>query len=165
MDAIIIAISYLLMIVGVIGTILPALPGLILVLMGIIIYGWHIGFDVLGYSFLTTMVLLTIIGTFVDILGSMVGAKKYGASKLSILSMVVGLVFGFFTLGLPGLIIGPAVAVIFTEMFKGKSLNEALKVTLGIVLGFLSGIAFRFVIGIAMTISFTIKIILIYFSV
>jgi len=56
LDAIIISISYLLMIVGVIGTILPALPGLILVLLGIIIYGWHIGFDVLGYSFLITMI-------------------------------------------------------------------------------------------------------------
>jgi len=91
--------------------------------------------------------------------------KKYGASKLSILSMAIGLLFGIITIGLPGLIIGPIVAVIFTELFKGKSLNEALKITLGIVLGFLSGIAFRFIIGIAMTISFTVKIILIYFSI
>lgn len=165
LEAIIIVISYFLMIVGVIGTILPALPGLILVLLGIILYGWHIGFEVLGYSFLATMVLLTLVGTFVDILGSMVGAKKYGASKLSMLSMLIGLGFGLLTIGLPGIIIGPIAAVIFTEVFKGKSFNEAFKVTLGIILGFLSGIAFRFIIGIAMTISFTIKMILIYFSI
>ena len=165
MDAIIIAISFLFMIVGLVGTILPALPGLILMLVGILIYGWNVGFSVLGYNFLFTMVLLTVVGTFIDILGSMIGAKKYGASRLSLFTMVFGLIFGFFTMGLAGIIIGPVVAVIFTEMFKGKSLNDALKVTLGIALGFLSGIAFRFFIGVAMIVSFTLKIILIYFSV
>lgn len=153
------------MIVGLVGIILPALPGLILMLIGILIYGWHFGFSILGYNFIITMVLLTFLGTFIDILGSMLGAKKYGASKLSLLNMFVGLIFGFFTMGLAGLVIGPVIAVIFTEMFKGKSLNYSLKVTIGLVLGFLSGIAFRFFIGIAMLISFAIKILLIHFSV
>jgi len=153
------------MVVGLVGTILPALPGLILMLAGILIYGWHVGYSVLGYNFLLTMVLLTGVGTFIDILGSIVGAKKYGASKLSLFTMLVGLVFGFFSMGLAGIIIGPVIAVVFTEMFKGKTLNDALKVTLGIALGFLSGIAFRFFIGVAMIISFALKIILIYFSV
>ncbi|KUO52230.1 MAG: hypothetical protein APF76_04100 [Desulfitibacter sp. BRH_c19] len=165
MDTIIIAISFLFMVVGLVGTILPALPGLILMLAGILIYGWHVGYSVLGYNFLLTMVLLTGVGTFIDILGSIVGAKKYGASKLSLFTMLVGLVFGFFSMGLAGIIIGPVIAVVFTEMFKGKTLNDALKVTLGIALGFLSGIAFRFFIGVAMIISFALKIILIYFSV
>jgi len=165
LDTIIIAISFLFMVVGLVGTILPALPGLILMLAGILIYGWHVGYSVLGYNFLLTMVLLTGVGTFIDILGSIVGAKKYGASKLSLFTMLVGLVFGFFSMGLAGIIIGPVIAVVFTEMFKGKTLNDALKVTLGIALGFLSGIAFRFFIGVAMIISFALKIILIYFSV
>ena len=160
MDSIIIAISFLFIVAGIAGIIIPGLPGLVLILAGIVVYGWHIGFDTLGYSFLITMVLLTVFGTVIDILGSLVGAKKYGASKLSILAMFVGLIFGFIALSFPGLIIGPIVAVILAEMFIIKrSFNEALKVTIGIVLGFLSGIAIRFVIGIAMTIAFIIRII------
>ena len=159
-------ISYLLIAVGIIGIIIPGIPGLVFIMAGILVYGWHVGFEVLGYNFLITMILLTIIGTVIDILGSILGAKKYGASKLSILAMVIGLIFGLMTLGPPGLIIGPVVAVIFTEMLISKrSFQDALKVTLGIVLGFLSGIAVRFIIGIAMTISFTIKVILMHFSI
>ena len=162
----IILIAYLLIAIGIAGIIIPGLPGLIFILAGILVYGWHVGFEVLGSGFLITMVLLTIIGTFVDILGSVVGAKKYGASKLSLLAIVVGFILGFMILTLPGLIIGPIAAVIFTEMFVSKrSFNEALKVTLGIVLGFLGGIALRFVIGIGMTIAFTIKVILIHLSI
>ena len=162
----IILISYLLIIAGIAGIIIPGLPGLVLILAGILVYGWHVGFDVLGSSFLITMILLTIIGTVIDILGSVVGAKKYGASKLSILAMVIGLVFGLIAIGPPGLIIGPVAAVILTEMLVSKrSFNEALKVTLGVVLGFLSGIAIRFIIGIGMVIAFTIKVILIHFSI
>ena len=162
---VILLITYLLIIAGIAGIIIPGLPGLVLILAGILVYGWHVGFEVLGVGFLITMALLTIIGTVIDLLASVVGAKKYGASKLSLLAMVIGLIFGIITMGPPGLIIGPIVAVILTEMLRGRSFNEALKVTLGIILGFLSGIALRFVIGIGMTISFTIKVILIHFSI
>jgi len=162
LDTLIILLSYILVVMGIVGIIIPGLPGLIFILAGILVYGWHFGFEVLGYNFIATMVLLTVIGTVVDILGSMVGAKKYGASKLSILAIVVGVIIGAMAMGPIGLIIGPIVAVILTEMFRGKSFSEAIKVTLGVILGFISGLALRFVIGIGMAIAFTIKLILIH---
>jgi len=163
---IIIILAYLLILAGIAGIIIPGLPGLVLILAGILVYGWHVGFDVLGTGFLTTMILLTVVGTVVDILGSMVGAKKYGASTLSLLAILIGVIFGIFTMGPIGIIVGPVIAVALTEiLFNKKSPGEAFKVTFGIILGLLGGIVLRLVIGIGMTIAFTINLILIHFSI
>ncbi|MEW6624722.1 MAG: DUF456 domain-containing protein [Bacillota bacterium] len=158
MDSLYMALSYILMIIGLIGTVLPMLPGLILILAGIILYGWHVGFSVLGIDFLLTMLMLTIIGTFVEILTSAIGAKKFGASTTGTISAIIGVIFGLIFLGPIGLIIGPVLTVTLTELLKGKDLLHAFKVVLGVLLGSLSGIAIRLFIGIAMIVAFTIKI-------
>ncbi len=159
MDTIVVILSYSLMALGLIGTVLPMIPGLILILAGMIIYSWHAGFEILGLDFILTMVLLAIAGTGIDILTSAVGAKKFGASQLGTVAVVVGMIFGIFTMGPFGLIIGPIVAVTVTEMIRGKNFKQALSVLLGVLLGLLSGIAIRVIIGIAMIVAFTIKII------
>lgn len=165
MDIIVLVFSYVLIIAGIVGTIMPMIPGLVLILAGILLYVWYVGFSVLGINFLLAIILLTIVGTFIDIIASAIGAKKYGASNTAMIAFIFGLILGFMTMGPLGLIIGPIIAVILTEIFKGRSLSESLKVTLGVLIGSLSGIVIRFFIGITMAIMFTIKVFLINFSI
>ncbi len=165
MDTIILIFCLVLVCTGVLGTILPMVPGLILILAGIILYGWYFGFELLGMNFIIAIVILTIVGTFIDFLASVIGAKKYGASNIGIIALTIGLILGFITIGPIGIIIGPVLAIILTELFKGKTFNDALKITLGIFIGALTGITVRFFIGLLMAALFIIKVVLIYFSV
>ena len=149
------------MAIGLAGTILPMLPGLLLILAGILVYSWHIGFSEVGLKFLLVMSFLAIIGSIIDFMTTSIGAKKYGASKLGTAAVAVGLIFGLITLGPFGLIIGPIVAILAVELLlKGKSIKQAFNAVIGVVLGLFSGIAIRFFVGVAMILIFIFQLIL-----
>src|SRR4028118_549217 len=103
--------AVLLVLVGIAGTILPALPGAPLVGIGLVLAAWADRFEKVGWFPLVVIGVLTILTLVVDFLATMMGAKRVGASGLALFGAALGTVSGLF-FGLPGVILGPFVGAV-----------------------------------------------------
>jgi len=91
-----------LILIGIAGTVLPALPGVVLVFFGLLLGAWIDGFTRVGI-----LAVLTVLSYLVDFAATSLGAKKYGASTRAIGGAALGTIAGIF-FGIPGLIVGPS---------------------------------------------------------
>jgi uncharacterized protein YqgC (DUF456 family) len=123
---------------GVAGLVLPVLPGAVLLVLGVIALAWAGDFVVLGWGTVAFAGLMGLAITAVDWGASILGAKAFGASKWAVIGSAVGLVVGLF-LGLPGIILGPAVGALVFEYAKDPNFERALKAGLGTFVGFVVG--------------------------
>ncbi|WP_316433775.1 DUF456 family protein [Leptolyngbya sp. NK1-12] len=132
--------------VGVIGAVVPALPGAILILGAIIVWGLVNGFAGLGIPIAVTIVVL-LANSLIDFLATYLGAKQAGASKWGQIGAIVGLLLGVFGLlpasliggPLLGLLIGPLLGAIIGEFLYRRDLKLAVRAGIGIVVGTLIG--------------------------
>jgi uncharacterized protein len=132
--------------IGVIGAVVPGLPGTILILAAIVIWGMVNGFTGLGIPIAVTIVVL-IANSLIDFLATYLGAKQAGASKWGQIGAVVGLVLGVFGLlpALPlggpllGLLLGPLLGAIIGEYIYRRDLKLAVRAGVGIIVGSVIG--------------------------
>lgn len=137
----------ILMIVGIIGAVVPGIPGTSLILVAIVVWGIvQQSFAAISVPLIVTgIVLLLSLG--VDLLATYWGAKKAGASKWGQIGAVVGLILGFLGLlptlpvggPLLGIVLGPLVGAIVGEYLYRRDLQIAVKAGMGIVVGSLVG--------------------------
>jgi hypothetical protein len=127
-----------LIVVGVIGTVLPALPGAILVFGGVVLAAWIDDFTRISVFTLVVLGVLTVIAWVIDYVAGVVGAKKAGASRLAIIGATIGTVLGIFT-GLVGLIFMPLVGAAIGEFLAQRDAIRAGKVGVATWLGMLAG--------------------------
>jgi len=132
--------GFALVVIGIAGLVLPAIPGAILVLAGAVVVGWAEGFTRVGWMPLTFIGLLCAAIFAVDFLASVLGAKAFGASGWSILGASVGLLAGLF-LGLPGIVLGPPIGAIAFEYARNPDMKKAAKAGAGALVGFVLGSA------------------------
>lgn len=128
----------LLVLVGLAGTIVPALPGTSLVLIGLILAAWADGFEKVGWFPLVVIAGLTVLSMVVDFLATSLGAKRAGASWLAVAGAAVGTIIGLF-FSLPGLILGPFVGAVLGEYLARRNRDQAIKAGIGTWLGLLLG--------------------------
>lgn len=133
-------VGFALVVVGIAGLVLPALPGGLLILGGAVVVAWAEGFVRVGWGALVVVGLLCLATWVVDFVAGVLGARAFGASGWSILGASVGLLAGLF-LGLPGIILGPAVGAIAFEYAKNPDLKKAAKAGAGAFVGFVLGSA------------------------
>ncbi len=131
-------VAVLLIIVGTIGTILPALPGVPIVYLGMVLAAWAGDFSHIGWPTLTILGVLTMLAIIVDLLASVLGAKRVGASGWALFGAAAGTVIGLF-LGIIGLILGPFVGAVIGELIAGSTLKRSTHVGIGAWLGFIFG--------------------------
>src|SRR3954470_9552695 len=101
----------LLVVIGILGTVLPALPGVPLVFVGLLIAAWAEGFQKVGWFTLSVLAVLTLLSFVVDFFASAMGAKRVGASWAALVCAAAGATVGLF-FGLPGFILGPFVGAV-----------------------------------------------------
>jgi len=143
------AVAVILVMVGIAGVILPALPGLPLVFAGMLLAAWAGGFQQIGWVTLVVLGLLTLLSLAVDFFATVVGAKRVGASKKALLGAVVGTVAGLF-FGIIGLFVGPFVGALLGELWHSREIGQATKVGLGTWLGILLGTVLKLGLAFAM---------------
>jgi uncharacterized protein YqgC (DUF456 family) len=132
-------VSSIVIAVGLAGTIIPGLPGMPLVLAGIALFAFGTSFEVIGPIQLALMVLLGLAGMGLNLLGNLMGARKFGASRLGLLGALLGLIPGLLLAGPFGLILGPLIGAILFELLAGRELQSALRSGAGVVVGYLFG--------------------------
>ena len=132
---------------GLAGTVLPALPGVALVYVGLVVGAWADDFTRVGWLTLGVLGLLTLLSLGIDFAASALGARRVGATKLAVVGAAVGTLGGLF-LGIPGLIIGPFVGAVTGELLSHgewrKATQAGLATWLGLLLGTLAKLALVF---------------------
>ena len=141
--------AVILILVGIAGVILPALPGLPLVFAGMLLAAWAGDFQQIGWLPLVVLGVLTLVSVAVDFFATLVGAKRVGASRKALLGAVVGTFAGSF-FGPVGLFAGPFVGALLGELWHGRELGKAAKVGLGTWLGILLGTVLKLGLAFAM---------------
>jgi uncharacterized protein YqgC (DUF456 family) len=127
-----------LVLAGVAGSVLPALPGVPLVFAGLLAAAWADDFQRVGAFPLVLLGLLTLLSFAIDFAATVLGAKRVGATKLAIVGAALGTVAGLF-LGLPGLILGPFIGAVIGELLSHGEVQKATRAGVATWMGLLFG--------------------------
>ncbi len=139
------AAATLLIVVGVAGTVLPALPGTILVLAGIVLGAWLDDFTRVKPWLVAVITVLAGIALATDYLATVMGARKAGASTLALVGAALGTIVGIF-MGFVGVLFMPFVGAVIGELIAQKNAKQAAKVGLATWLGLLVGTVVKLVL-------------------
>jgi uncharacterized protein YqgC (DUF456 family) len=148
-----------LIVLGLAGTILPALPGVTLMFGGILLAAWIDHFTRIPGWLVAVFAVLTIISSAVDYFAAVAGAKKAGASTLALVGAAVGTVLGIFT-GLWGLLFMPLLGAAIGEYMAQRDLRRAGTVGVATWVGLLVGTAVKVAIAFAMLGAFVVALLL-----
>jgi uncharacterized protein YqgC (DUF456 family) len=153
------SLTLLVMLVGLAGSIVPALPGPPLVLIAAV--GHRLWFGQYGASafVLLCLVVLTIWSFVLDYFAGVYGAKRFGATWRGVLGAFVGGIVGLF-FSIPGLIIGPFIGAMVFELMGGYKFDKASRAGLGATLGVFAGILGKCFICVVMMVMFTVSVIM-----
>src|SRR6056297_1815106 len=149
MDIILLVLSILLIIVGLLGCILPVIPGPPISFIGLLIVHFT-KFASFGSTFLILMASLAILVTVLDYVVPIWGTKRLGGTKSGMWGATIGLVIGLF-FGPIGIIFGPLIGAIIGETIRGAKSQEAFRAGFGAFLGFLMGVGIKLAASIYMT--------------
>ena len=141
--------SVALMLVGLAGTVLPALPGTLFVLAGIVLGAWIDDFTRVGWGVLTVVIVLAVLAWALDFVAGLLGAKKAGASRLAIVGAVLGTMAGLF-MGIVGVLFMPLVGAAVGEWLARRDHGRALHVGFATWLGIMAGMISKVVIAFMM---------------
>lgn len=145
METLLIILAFTCIIIGIIGSVLPVLPGVPLSYGGILLLHFteKVQFSI---QFLIFWALMVILVQLLDYYVPIWGTKKFGGSKRGIWGCAIGMVVGIF-IGPWGIVLGPFVGAILGELSGGKQTQEAIKAGFGSFMGFLLGIVSKLIVG------------------
>lgn len=150
--------SFLLMLSGLIGVIVPFIPGAVLIFLGALLHRLGLGAEAsVSWWTLGGLLLLTLIAYALEFFAGSIGAKYFGATRWGIIGGLVGGIVGIF-FGLPGLIVGPLAGVMIGELYGGRHLRDATRSTWGTLLGGAAGLVAKLAISFAMIAWFAIAL-------
>lgn len=149
MDIALYALAIALILGGLIGTVLPTLPGIPMIFGGIWLAAALDDYQHLGVSWLIVLGVLAAFGVAMDFIAASLGAKRVGASSMAIWGASIGTFIGMF-LGIPGLILGPFVGALAGELISSKSVLRSAHVGIGTWLGLLFGTLVKLVLSVVM---------------
>jgi uncharacterized protein len=134
------------LLVGAVGVVLPALPAVPVALLGVVLAGWITGFERLDVGFIVWVGVLTLLAQAVDLIGTWLGSRYFGARRPGVIGGIIGAVVGLIVLPPWGLLLGALVGASLGEAAAGRPAAEAVKAGVGAMLGTLSGVVGKAVI-------------------
>jgi len=153
------SLALLVMLAGLIGNLIPGVPGTPLILIAAVIHRLCFGPASVSNTVLLILVVLTLLALIFDFVASWYGANKFGATWRGALGAVLGGIVGIF-FNLPGIILGPFIGATLLELYGGREWKPAAKAGLGATLGFFAGIVGKSCISVVMILLFTLNVIL-----
>jgi uncharacterized protein len=151
-DYILLISGIILMLLGIIGCLVPVLPGPFLSFLGVLFLHFS-RFGSFTRSTLITLGIIAVVATVLDYIVPVWGTKKFGGSKYGTRGAAVGLVIGLF-LGPMGIVIGPFIGAFVGEMIFKDDVNYAIRAGFGSLLGFLTGVGLKLAASFIMTFYF-----------
>jgi uncharacterized protein YqgC (DUF456 family) len=149
--------ALLLTAVGVAGTIVPGLPGILLVYAGLCLAAWIDHFTRVGWPTLLLLGVLTALALVADLVASLLGARRFGASRQALIGSVLGGLIGpFVGFGWVGLLLGPFVGAVVGELVARRPLMAATRVGFGTWIGILAGTLAKLALTVSMLAVFAV---------
>jgi uncharacterized protein len=148
-DIVLYVIAAALIAAGLLGAIVPALPGIPLIFGGIWLIAGTDHYRHLGLGWLLGIAVVGAVGLGVDLLAGALGAKRVGASKQAVSGALLGTVIGLF-FGLPGLLLGPFVGALLGELASGNSVLRSTHVGVSASVGLIFGTLMKLVSSVMM---------------
>ena len=127
-----------LVLAGLLGTVLPGLPGTPLVFAAALVHALAHGFDPIGPWRLLALAALAGLAWALDYAAAALGAKRFGGSRWAMAGAVLGALVGLL-FGLPGLLAGPLLGALAAEYAYTRQLDRSARAALGTVIGLLLG--------------------------
>lgn len=147
MDYFLLILSLLLFILGLIGSVLPALPGPPISWLGLLCLYFVNGIEISSLALWGSLVV-TIVISVLDYIIPAQGTKRFGGSKYGVWGTNIGLVIGIIAPIPFGFIIGPFLGALIGELiFDSRDVNRALKAAIGSFIGFLASTFLKIVFG------------------
>jgi len=152
-DILLYIIASALIAVGLVGAIVPTLPGIPLIFGGIWLIAGVDRYRHIGLWWLLGIAGIGAVGLTLDLLAGALGAKRVGASKQAVAGALAGTVIGLF-FGLPGLLLGPFIGAVLGELAAGNSVLRSTQVGVSAWLGLIFGTIIKLVSSLMMVVLF-----------
>lgn len=143
MDIFLLIVAFLCMLIGIIGCIIPGLPGVPIAYFGLWIAQATDKID-FSWQFLLIWGIVTVVVSILDYIVPAWGTKHYGGTKYGVWGSTIGVFVGLF-FGAVGVILGPLVGAVLGEMISGKEFGEALRAGWGSFIGILAGTVLKLI--------------------
>jgi len=147
MDIFLICIAVFLMILGIIGSFLPVLPGPLTSWVGLLVLYFIPNISVSQKIIIITLIIAILIWILDYIIPAM-GTKKFGGSKAGMIGTTVGLVIGILAPIPGGIIVGPFLGALIGELLNKADSKTAVKAAFGSLLGFLTSAFIKFIVAV-----------------
>jgi uncharacterized protein len=138
------------MAVGIVGTVVPFLPGLGLVVVAAVMYGFVVGWDAVGFVSLGVILVLGAAGAAARIFLADRSSTRGGAPRRSLLIASVAAVVGFFVIPVVGLLVGAAAGLVVAEYQRTHSWSAAWRSSQVTIVGFSTGVLVEMAAGVLM---------------
>ena len=149
MDSLLWVLAAGLIVLGLLGTVLPVLPGTALVLAGVILGAWIDDFARVSVGAVVLIGVLAVLAWVLEWAAGLLGAQRVGASRLALLGAAIGTVLGL-ALGLIGVLFMPLLGAAVGEFLARRDQQRALKVGFATWLGLLAGMLAKVVLAFTM---------------
>ncbi|KGI78915.1 DUF456 domain-containing protein [Oleiagrimonas soli] len=158
MDILLYVLAGVLVVIGLAGAILPALPGIPILYAGLWLAAGVDGYRHVGFWWLLIIALIGALAMLLDLVASVFGAKRVGATPAALWGSAIGTVVGLF-FGLPGLLLGPFIGALAGELMSGSSVLRSTHVGVGTWVGLLLGTLAKVVLSFVMLALFGFRMI------
>ncbi len=149
LDIFLYVLAGLIVLAGLAGSILPALPGIPILFAGLWLAAGVDGYQHVGMWTLLLIALLGVVALVLDFVAGIFGAKRVGARPAALWGSAIGTVVGLF-FGLPGLLLGPFIGALLGELASGSSVLRSTHVGVGTWVGLLLGTLAKIVLSFMM---------------
>jgi uncharacterized protein len=139
----------LLFVAGLVGSVVPWMPGPPFVLAGAVVWALATDFDTLGWGRLAILAALTALSVVLEFVTTAVGARRYGASRWGMLGAIVGALVGVF-FGPVGLVVGCVAGAVGAELIRGSELAVSVRSGVGALVGLIAGLVADLVVCVTM---------------
>lgn len=138
-----------LMLLGLAGTVLPLIPGIPLMWVGMVLAAWAEDFTRIGWGTLLLLAALTVLSLVIEAVAAALGARRVGASRAAVMGAALGALFGFMA-GLIGIIVGPFIGAVIGELVARPDGRRAVTVGVGAWIGLLVGTVAKIAVAFVM---------------
>ncbi|WP_405576959.1 DUF456 domain-containing protein [Winogradskyella sp. Asnod2-B02-A] len=157
MEIFLVLVALLLIILGILGSFLPILPGPLTSWAGLLVLHFTEGVE-MSQTFLIVTLIFAIFIYVLDYIIPAIGTKRFGGSKAGMVGTTIGLIIGIFSPIPFGIIIGPFFGALIGEMIHRNDIDKALKAAFGSFLGFIASTFMKFIVAIVYLGFFVVKL-------
>jgi uncharacterized protein YqgC (DUF456 family) len=148
------------MLAGVAGVVMPALPGIPLIWLAMLGYGVVEGFREMSPGFLFVTLLVVVVSMVAEHYTKAWGARRYGAGRAGTWGVIIGSIVGLFFMPI-GLLAGPFLGALIGELMAGRSAEDAVRAGWGGLVGVLGSVVVNVMLALMLVLSFILRVIIV----